>query len=91
MKDKVIKFYEIIIRYIFYNTISGKENFYVINENDRLLRFNNESLMVAQSINPYLENKIKDIKYDGKNKVELVLENGESYKIENVNAFFKLY
>ena len=75
---------------IFYDYISGKENFYIINENNKLLRFNGDSLMVAQSIYPYAENKIKDIKYDGKNKVEILLENGEKHTLENISQYVQL-
>lgn len=77
-------------KFIFYGSNSGKETCYIVDENNILLQFNNDSLMVAQSLYPYSENKIKDIKYDGKNKVEILLENGEKHTIENISQYIKL-
>lgn len=77
-------------KFIFYGSNSGKETCYIVNENDILLQFNNDSLMVAQSLYPYSENKIKDIKYDGKSKVEILLENGEKHTLDNISQYVQL-
>lgn len=75
---------------IFYGTNSGKETCYIVDENNILLQFNNDSLVAVRSLYPYSENKIKSIKYDGKSKVEILLENGEKHTLDNIYQYVQL-